>query len=441
MSEVGKAVRNLVLFLLLVLACPWHPASARGLREVVGRDREHVVQAGENLYGLAQQYGLAIEHLAFANSLSPSGIHVAPGTRLRVPGRRVLPANPPADGLVVNLPERGVFLFRGGRFDKFYPLAIGQPGRFATPQGSFTLASRVVNPTWLPPEWAGLGQISVPAGPDNPLGDRWMGLSLPGVGLHATTSPMSVGQAASHGCMRMYPASARELFDKVWVGMPVRIEYETAKAGYDAQTGEFCLVAFPDVYGQADPRYQAPLALEELGLGSVLEDRRLASSFHPDGVVRSLLTADVRVLVQGAPLDLDFPPILWQDSLWASADLARALGLGVCWDAGQRTIEVRSGSTAVLFGVGATAPPRVPQPAPSPSPSQSPSPSPEDPGWSAEPGPVPTPTPDAVASPPSWGGSALLVGGRALVPVRPLLDTFGLPFRWEPQERTLYIEG
>jgi len=388
-----------------------------------------VVTSGEDLYGLAQHYGLAIEHLAFANGLSPASLHVAPGTRLRVPGRRVLPSAPPADGLVVNLPERGVFLFRGGLFEKFYPLAIGQPGRFATPQGSFTLVSRVVNPTWLPPEWAGLGEVAVPAGPENPLGDRWMGLSLPGVGLHATTSPMSVGQAVSHGCMRMYPTSARELFEKVRVGVPVRIEYETVKAGYDARTREYCLVAFPDVYGQADPRDHVLQALEELGLAGLIEDRAW-DGFRSDGVVRPVLATDVQVWVQGSALELVFPPILWQDSLWVPTELARALGLAVSWDAVERTVEVRGEGQAVVFGVDADEPPpgRVPS-----LPSQ-------EPGGVGDPIPSPAPTP-AVLPASRWGGRALLVGGRALVPARALLEAFGVPFRWDARERTLSLEG
>lgn len=377
------------------------PAAAEEIRGVAGRDREHVVAAGENLYGIAQQYGLAIEHLAFANGLPTDSVQVAAGTKLLIPGRRVLPANPPADGLVVNLPERGVFLFRGGQFEKFYPIAIGQPGRFQTPQGSYSIVSRVENPTWLPPEWAGLGEVTVPAGPENPLGDRWIGLSAPGVGLHATTSPMSIGQAASHGCMRMYPTSARELFEKVRVGMPVRIEYETVKAGFDAESGAFYLASFPDVYGQMDPQLNAAAAVDSLGLGGVLADedlRRLAGS--RSGVARVLLTSDVNVAVDEEKLQLPIPPLMRNGSLWVSTEVARALGLTVSWQASSKAIEVRKGDVALVFPVGD--------------------------GAAVDPA-LPT------------GGPAYLVGGRAIVPVRPLLDTFAVPYRWDAADRTLHI--
>ena len=138
MSRLRVAAAVYMVFCLFAgISSAW----ADNARQVVGKDRVHVVQTGENLYSIAKSYGLAIEHLAFANNLSPDSVSVAVGTELLVPNRRVLPANPPSSGLVVNLPERGVYLFRDGAFVKFYPVAIGQPGRFATPQGNFTIAS------------------------------------------------------------------------------------------------------------------------------------------------------------------------------------------------------------------------------------------------------------------------------------------------------------
>ena len=55
----------------------------------------------------------------------------------------------------------------------------------------------------------------MPPGPDNPLGTRWMGLSAPGVGIHGTDDPSSIGYSASHGCIRMQVPDAEWLFDHV----------------------------------------------------------------------------------------------------------------------------------------------------------------------------------------------------------------------------------
>lgn len=366
-------------------------AGPEPVRPMVGREREHLVAPGENLYLLAQQYGLAIEHLAFANGLEPL-LYVPPGRRLVVPGRRVLPARPPADGIVVNLPERGLFLFRGGSFEKFYPIAIGQPGRFATPTGSYTIATKIENPTWIPPEWAGLGETLVPPGPDNPLGDRWIGLSGNGVGIHATTSPMSIGQAVSHGCMRMYPSMARELFDKVEVGWPVRIDYETVKLGYDEETGALYLVAFPDVYGRAEPLSEARRLLEEAGVSALIDEddlRRLVEP--PRGRPLLALGSPARVTLNGNPLELPLPVVNREGFLLVSVELARALGCEVTWEAATRTVLIRRGEVVLSFPLA------------------------------REPGQTP-------------GSCAYRWGSRTLVPARLLLQGLGVVYRWENGE-------
>ena len=73
------------------------------------------------------------------------------------------------------------------------------------------------NPWWYPPTydaWA-KGLKPVPPGPGNPLGTRWMGLDAPGVGIHGTDAPASIGYSASHGCIRMHVPDAEWLFEHV----------------------------------------------------------------------------------------------------------------------------------------------------------------------------------------------------------------------------------
>ena len=63
----------------------------------------------------------------------------------------------------------------------------------------------------------------MPPGPGNPLGTRWMGLNAPGVGIHGTDEPTSIGYSESHGCIRMQVPDAEWLFEHVRVGTPVVI--------------------------------------------------------------------------------------------------------------------------------------------------------------------------------------------------------------------------
>jgi lipoprotein-anchoring transpeptidase ErfK/SrfK len=107
---------------------------------------------------------------------------------------------------------------------RVFPVATGQ-AIYPTPAGRFTIVVKWVNPTWYPPTqdaWA-QGLSPVPPGPDNPLGTRWMGLSAPGIGIHGTDEPSSIGYSASHGCIRMQVADSEWLFDRVKIGTTVFI--------------------------------------------------------------------------------------------------------------------------------------------------------------------------------------------------------------------------
>ena len=68
-----------------------------------------------------------------------------------------------------------------------------------------------------------IGKIVVPAGPRNPVGSRWIGLSLSGYGIHGTPKPNSVGSPESRGCFRLTNWNAEKLFELVAPGMPVEV--------------------------------------------------------------------------------------------------------------------------------------------------------------------------------------------------------------------------
>lgn len=256
----------------LRLLLPWvllsTLAQAQDVRSMVGQLRLHRVAAGEDLPKIALAHRIAVDHLAFANGLPITALEVAEGDSLIVPGWRVLPAHPPKNGAVVNLPERLLYLFRNGRFSGHYPVSIGdeaaEGGRFRTGIGRFSIIEKVSNPTWYPPAWA-KDRRPVPPGPDNPLGERWIGLSLTRTGIHGTNDPLNVGNSVTHGCMRTHPALLRELYDRVQVGWEVRIEYEVSKLGRDAQ-GRRYLVNFPDIYSRTPSVPRAQALLKQAGI-------------------------------------------------------------------------------------------------------------------------------------------------------------------------------
>lgn len=118
--------------------------------------------------------------------------------------------------LVVSLPDRRMALLENGYVKKVYVVAVGSKST-PSPTGTFTIMSRVANPSY-----SHAGKVVAP-GPDNPVGTRWMGLSAKGYGIHGTNAPKSIGKAASHGCIRMQKSDLEDLFAAMNTGDEVEI--------------------------------------------------------------------------------------------------------------------------------------------------------------------------------------------------------------------------
>jgi hypothetical protein len=118
--------------------------------------------------------------------------------------------------LLISIPDRQLALVDNGQVVKIYPIAVGA-NHSPSPEGNFTIISRVAKPTW-----SHKGKVVAP-GKNNPVGSRWMGLSLKGYGIHGTNAPRSIGKAASHGCFRMGKKDVEELFTLARVGDTVAV--------------------------------------------------------------------------------------------------------------------------------------------------------------------------------------------------------------------------
>ena len=122
----------------------------------------------------------------------------------------------PAKRIVISIPHRKLALIEDGQVVKVYRTAVGA-AKSPSPVGDFAIVTRIPNPTYYTP-----GKVTGP-GQSNPLGTRWMGLTIKGYGIHGTNVPGSIGKAASHGCIRMRNRDVEELFDLVSVGDKVEL--------------------------------------------------------------------------------------------------------------------------------------------------------------------------------------------------------------------------
>ncbi len=128
------------------------------------------------------------------------------------------------ESIVISRSSNRLSLYDGTKVRRTFAVATGQ-SIYPTPAGRWRIVVKWKNPWWYPPvqdAWA-KGLKPVPPGPSNPLGTRWMGLNAPGVGIHGTDEPGSIGYSASHGCIRMQVPDAEWLFDQVDVGTTVYI--------------------------------------------------------------------------------------------------------------------------------------------------------------------------------------------------------------------------
>ncbi|NEO33978.1 MAG: L,D-transpeptidase [Symploca sp. SIO3C6] len=121
--------------------------------------------------------------------------------------------------LVVDLSDAKVYSYWGDKLISSYPVAVGKPG-WETPQGNFHVFHKQRNPIWQEPI---TGEL-IAAGPNNPLGDRWIGFWSDGhhqIGFHGTNQEQLVGQAVSHGCLRMRNRDIQALYQQVSIRTPV----------------------------------------------------------------------------------------------------------------------------------------------------------------------------------------------------------------------------
>jgi lipoprotein-anchoring transpeptidase ErfK/SrfK len=136
--------------------------------------------------------------------------------------------------LVLRLAERRLHVMQGdedgGRDRRLesFPVAIGR-AEYATPTGRFRVREKLVDPDFVTFDWQDPSRVigRVAPGPENPLGARWIGFTTAygwTIGFHGTPQPELLGQAVSHGCVRMRNSDVVKLYRRVDIGTPVIVE-------------------------------------------------------------------------------------------------------------------------------------------------------------------------------------------------------------------------
>ena len=201
--------------------------------DIVGYVQKTVVGKDDTLPDIARRFDVGYEEILLANpGVDPwlPGV----GREVVVPTQFILPAAP-HEGVVVDVAAMRIFYYpkhkRGEQAIVYtHPIGIGRVG-WKTPEGTTKIVSRTKDPTWVVPksvrdEHAENGDklpATVPAGPDNPLGQYMFRLSWPSYLIHGTNKPYGVGMRSSHGCMRLYPEDIAVFFDLIPIGTKVTV--------------------------------------------------------------------------------------------------------------------------------------------------------------------------------------------------------------------------
>ena len=120
--------------------------------------------------------------------------------------------------IVVDLSARRFEFWSGARLLRAGRVAIGRPG-LETPTGLFYV-------TWkfdprIDPNWSGLGNYAFETSAYSPNLTEWPGGGI--VGMHGTPAPQLLGQAVSHGCIRVHNRDIEFLRDRVPLGTPIKV--------------------------------------------------------------------------------------------------------------------------------------------------------------------------------------------------------------------------
>lgn len=287
-------VRALALLAVFAL-CLTPPAPQEAPGRIVGFVSEYRVARGDTWTSVGARAGVAASTLSRLNGRSLD-TPLRDGELITIDARHIAPANPAGVPIVINVPQRLLFHHRDGTLAAHYPVAVGRRG-WATPLGPFTVRERELNPTWDVPisiqeEMRREGRpvlTRVPPGPANPLGRHWLGLTLPGVGIHGTNVPSSIYRSTTHGCIRMHPDDVAALFDLVAEGDAGRTIYEPVLVAV-APGLQIFLEVHPDIYRRVPDAFDLAVhLLERAGvLGAVDRDQVKRVVAARDGIAVAL---------------------------------------------------------------------------------------------------------------------------------------------------------
>ncbi|PDQ18829.1 hypothetical protein CN311_22775 [Mesorhizobium sanjuanii] len=162
----------------------------------------------------------------YLKALNPDANFNRPGTIIKVANFGKLVAKPVAR-IIADKGKKEVFAYdASGKLIAAYPATIGSSDT-PSPSGTHTVSRVALDPnyTYNPNINFKQGEndkvLTIPPGPNGPVGSVWIALDKPTYGIHGTPDPSKIGKTESHGCVRLTNWDARELARIVSPGVTV----------------------------------------------------------------------------------------------------------------------------------------------------------------------------------------------------------------------------
>lgn len=224
----------------------------------IGELIEYRAKYEDTFIHLARKNGLGFVEMRAANPGIDPWIP-GEGTKLIIPAQHLLPDAPRRD-IVINLPEMRIYAYvNGDGAPLTYPIGIGREG-LSTPVGKTSIVRKTVNPIWRPTDRMRKEKPELPVevlpGPDNPMGTRALYLGWSQYAIHGTNKPYGIGRRSSSGCIRMYPESVLEFYDRIPIGTEVNVVNQPIKVAWIGN----------ELYIEAHPDLEQAINMEESGI-------------------------------------------------------------------------------------------------------------------------------------------------------------------------------
>lgn len=168
---------------------------------------QHKVVPGDTMAKIAASMGITTELVARINQIKNPQIVRLDSTLKLIRG---------PFSAVIDKSDHRLDVWLGDIYVRSFNVGLG--GGAGTPTGLWAVRNKLMNPEWIDPA---TGHRYLADAPDNPIGERWIGLQgltgnaigRSGFGIHGTIEPDSIGRDQSMGCIRLVADDVAWVYD------------------------------------------------------------------------------------------------------------------------------------------------------------------------------------------------------------------------------------